>query len=187
MSGRPKVFVGIELDSRARAKCASIAERLRASGLDGRFEPPAKFHITLAFLGWIDAERVAEIELAMKAAAGALAPFTLALDRVGAFPDERRPRIVWIGSTEQGAAFRALSQSLRQSYAALGFSFDKHAVAHVTIARTKEPRKPLPMLDAIDPIPLHVTRIALFESLPDADTTRYEVISRAPLVPPLRE
>ena len=181
MSDRPKLFVGIELDATARAKCASIAERLRASGLDGRFEAPAKFHITLAFLGWVDAKDVTEIDRAMHAASKAQPRFTLTLDRIGAFPHERRPRIVWIGSNDQGAAFRSLSQSLREVYAALGFAFDKHAVAHVTIARTKEPRAPLPMLDAIDPIPLHVKRVALFESLPDSTTTRYEVLSHASL------
>lgn len=181
MSGRPKLFVGIELDANARAKCASIAERLRASGLDGRFEAPAKFHITLAFLGWVDAQRVTEIDRAMHEASAPHARFTLTLDRVGAFPHERRPRIVWIGCSDQGAAFRSLSQSLRDAYAALGFGFDKHALAHVTIARTKEPRKPLPMLDTIDPIPLHVKRVTLFESLPDSTTTRYEVLAHASL------
>lgn len=184
MSYRPKLFVGIELDERTRAECAQIEERIRACGLDGRYEPAEKLHITLAFLGWVDAESVGDIEETMYEVAAAHEPFTMTLDRIGAFPHERRPRVVWIGSNETGPEFRTLAQTLRKAYAGLGFTFDKHAVAHVTIVRTKEPRRPIPMLDSVAPMRLPVKHLALFESLPDKRTTRYEVRSRALLTGP---
>lgn len=182
MPYRPKLFVGIELDKVVRTQCAQIAARLEAQGLDARFEPPEKLHITLAFLGWIQPEQLEPIRDAMHAFADAVAPFTLTLDTIGAFPHERRPKIVWIGSRDQGAPYRALAYSARLAYEPLGFRFDKDAIAHVTVARVKGGRAHLPMLD-IKPMHVHVTQIVLFESLPAGRTTRYEVRDRAPLNP----
>lgn len=182
MPTRPKLFAGIELDKRVRAKCAQIGARLEAQGLDGRFEPEEKLHITLAFLGWVEPEQVAAIGEALDEAANAAAPFTLTLDKIGAFPNERRPRIVWIGSRDQGTPYRRLAYAARTSFEPLGFAFEKDAVAHVTIARIKGGNAHLPSLD-IAPLPVHVTEIVLFESLPAGRTTRYEVRHRAKLNP----
>jgi 2'-5' RNA ligase len=179
---RPKLFAGIELDKRIRAECASVAARLEARGLDARFEAAEKLHITLAFLGWVDFEQFEPISNALHAAAESAPPFTLTLDTIGAFPHERRPKIVWIGCRDQGAPYRRLAYGARTAFEELGFSFDKDAVAHVTIGRVKGGRAHLPMLD-IAPMQVHVTEIALFESLPAGRTTRYEVRHRAPLNP----
>jgi 2'-5' RNA ligase len=180
MSHRPKLFTGIELDDAVRAWCSDIATRLQASALPGRFESPEKFHITLAFLGWVDAEQVEGIRDVMRHAARQIQPFTIALDRIGAFPHERRPRVVWAGSHNQGEGFRALANAVQTGYSGLGFQFDKAPVAHVTLARIKEGRAHLPMLD-VRPVHLRVKHVTLFESLPTGRTTRYEVRDRAPL------
>ena len=182
MPHRPKLFAGIELDKRVREQCASVAARLEAQGLDARFEPAEKLHITLAFLGWVDYEQFESIGNALQTAADSAPPFTLTLDTIGAFPHERRPRIVWIGSRDQGAPYRRLAYGARTAFETLGFSFDIDAVAHVTIARVKGGRAHLPMLD-VAPMQVHVTDIVLFESLPAGRTTRYEVRHRARLNP----
>lgn len=182
MHYRPKLFAGIELNKRVRTQCASIAARLAAQGLDARYEAADKLHITLAFLGWVVPEQVEQIRDALHAAANAAPPFTLTLDTIGAFPHQRRPKIVWIGARDQGAPYRRVAYGTRAAFEPLGFAFDKDAVAHVTIARIKGGHAHLPMLD-VSPMHLHVTEIALFESLPDGRTTRYEVRARAPLNP----
>lgn len=182
MPYRPKFFAGIELDKRVRAACAQLSARLEAHGFDARFEPAAKLHITLAFLGWVEAEQVEPIRDALKLAANSVRPFTMTLDTMSAFPHERRPKIVWIGSHDQGAQYRALAYGARSAFEPIGFTFDKDAVAHVTIARVKGGRAHLPMLD-VKPMQVHVTEIALFESFPAGPTTRYEVRYRAPLNP----
>lgn len=177
---RPKLFAGIDLDARTRLQCADVSRRLEAHGVRARFEPPEKLHITLAYLGWVDPERVDAISGAMGSVAQSAPAFTLSLDRIGAFPHERKPRVVFVGALEQGAAFRALANSLREAYARIGFRFEKAAVAHVTIARVKEPRTPVPLLD-VEPIRLRVEELTLFESLRDGRSTRYEVRRRSPL------
>lgn len=177
---RPKLFAGIDLDSRARRECAQIAARLEAQGVRARFEPAEKLHVTLAFLGWVDADRLEPIVQTLQKMASACKPFTLQFDKIGAFPHERKPRVIWIGAHDQGEDFRELARSMRTQYADLGFSFEKDVIAHVTIARVKEGNAHLPMLD-VKPIRLSVKELTLFESLPAGRSTQYEVRLRAPL------
>jgi 2'-5' RNA ligase len=177
-----RLFVGIELDGGARRKCAGVSEELRRTGFAARYESPEKLHVTLAFLGFVERARSDEIVAALRDAARATQPFAVTLDKVGAFPHERKPRVVYVGAREQGAAFRALAKRVRSKYAELGFEFKNDAVAHVTIARVKESKRPLPLIE-LAPISVPLREIALFESLPDPanNTSRYEIIGNVTL------
>ena len=175
-----RLFAGIELDAATRDSCAHVQDRLRAAYFDARYEPAEKLHVTLAFLGRAEPSELAAIESVLDAVASGT-PFALGLDKLGAFPHERRPRVIFVGSRAQGELFRNLATTLRARYETMGFSFSDDVVAHVTIARAKGgSARPLPLLD-IAPIKLRVTGVALFESLPDKQTTRYVVRHSAPL------
>ncbi|HEY1881865.1 MAG TPA: RNA 2',3'-cyclic phosphodiesterase [Candidatus Cybelea sp.] len=178
-----RLFIGIELDDDARARCEAVADALSATGFAARFEAPEKLHVTLAFLGNVEAAHYAAIDAALGESAKRCAPFTLHLDKAGAFPNERRPRVVYVGAREQGEAYRHLAAAVQGAYAALGFTFEEDPVAHVTIARVKEASRPLPLIE-VTPFTLEVRTISLFESIFDAkaNTSRYEVPHRAPLL-----
>jgi 2'-5' RNA ligase len=182
-----RLFAGIQLDDASRAACANVSEGLQRAGFTAKYEAAGKFHVTLAFLGNVAANQVDAIASALDGVAAQTAPFALTLDKVGAFPHERRPRVVYIGARDQGAPFRALAQSVRGSFAALGFHFDGDSVAHVTIARVKDPRAPLRSIE-FAPIGFEVSSLSLFESLfdPKANTSRYEITRIAPLSAPSR-
>jgi RNA 2',3'-cyclic 3'-phosphodiesterase len=173
-----RLFAGFELDQATRDGCMRVQDRLRVANFDARYEPAEKLHVTLAFLGRVDREQLGEVEAILDQVAGDQRSFDLTLDKMGAFPHERRPRVIWIGSRAQGTPFRTLATALRERYAAMGFSFEDDVVAHVTIARVKGgSARPLPLLD-VATMQLRVVRLALFESLPDKQTTRY-VVRRA--------
>src|SRR5579863_5446852 len=177
-----RLFAGIALDDEARAACSAIAERLRETGLAAKYEVPEKLHATLAFLGFVEPSRLEQIRAALESSAGGSQPFRITLDKLAAFPHERRPHVVYIGSREQGARFRALAGSVRDAFAALGFEFHNDPVSHVTIARVKDSKRPLPLVE-FAPIALDIRELALFESLPDPanKTSRYDLISRVNL------
>jgi RNA 2',3'-cyclic 3'-phosphodiesterase len=179
---RRRLFAGIELNQAVRGACAAAAETLRRTGFSARYEAPEKLHLTLAFLGYVEPESVPAVQRRLGETGERFAPFAVGLDKLGAFPHERKPRVVFVGSRAQGAAFRSLAESLRRAYRELGFTFDDDAVAHVTIARVKESTRPLPLID-FAAIELPVRGLALFESLPDPAnrTSRYEVLYRAGL------
>lgn len=177
-----RLFAGIRLDDATRDACAAVSAQLQRTGFDARYEAAEKLHVTLAFLGNVAQSQYETIVAALETAAAGHAPLALAFDKIGAFPHERRPRVVYIGAREAGAPFRALARSVREAYAALGFIFDNDPVAHLTIARLKEPRRPLPAIE-FAPIVLRAAALSLFESIfdPKAKTSRYEVRSSVTL------
>jgi len=177
-----KLFVGIPLDAQARAACAAVAKDFRKTGLAAKYEAPEKLHATLAFLGFVEPPRVEEVTAPMAACAQRSQPFRVTLDKLGAFPHERKPRVVYVGAREQGAPFRELAGAVRAAYVDLGFSFKDDSVVHVTIARVKEPRRALPLID-VTPARLVLGELALFESIFDKErnTSRYEIRARAAL------
>lgn len=179
-----RLFVGIALDEIARARCATISEKLRRIGFDARYETPEKYHITLAFLGNVVAGDLEPFANALRSLSQ-LRAMQIVLDRIGGFPHERRPRVVFIGARDQGTEFARLAMETRERYTALGFQLDKDPVAHVTIARVKAPQRPLPLID-IEPIPVAITALSLFESLPDREnnTSRYEIRQTIALTTP---
>lgn len=176
---RPKLFAGIALDENVRDACVNISTRLQAQQFDAAFEAPEKLHLTMAYLGFVDASQTPEIVSAFAAAAAAVEPFSFSLDKLGAFPNERNPHVVWIGARDQ-TAFRKAALAVRAALEPLGFEFGKAPVAHVTIARARAHGVHLPLVD-VEPIVVRVNALTLFESLPDKRTTRYETFSRAPL------
>ncbi len=185
MTAQPRtrrLFIGIELDPAARAGCAAAAEQLQRTGFAARYEQADKLHVTLAFLGNVADTEHDRISSALASAAARCAGFGVTLDKLGAFPHERSPRVVYVGAREQGRAFRSLAQEVRAAYVALGFTFNDDAVAHVTIARVKESRRPLPALE-FAPVRIAIERVTLFESLFDAEnnTSRYQASANAPL------
>jgi len=178
---RIKLFAGIALDERVQHKLFAVAERLRERGLNARFESVEKYHLTLAFLGWVEPDRLDVLASALQTAADGHAGFDLAFDRIGAFPHERRPRVIWIGCRKQPAAYARIARAVQSVYAALSFAFKDDPVAHVTIARVKAATDALPTISAFSPIGARVSSLTLFESLPAGATTRYEVRAQAPL------
>src|SRR5437868_6702282 len=97
-AGSPmRLFVAAELSP---ATCEGLAaEVARVARLDPRAKPvpAANLHVTLAFLGATEPERVPAIEAALcEVAAGAAAP-SVVVEGLGAFPDRARPRVVWAG------------------------------------------------------------------------------------------
>ena len=177
-----RLFAGVEIDDVARAACSEVIEELVRSGFAAKFEQPEKLHVTLAFLGNVDVELHAKSIEVLAQTAAATAPFDVRFDKVGAFPHERKPRIVYVGAREQGREFRMLCARLRGAYAELGFTFKDDAVAHVTVARVKDPRGPLPLVE-VGPVTLRVNALTLFESLHDKEknTSRYVVSATSEL------
>jgi len=170
-----RLFAGIALDEATRTACAGVARRLELTGFEARYADPANLHITLAFLGNVEATRYDEIVAALDTAAAGAPRFSLTLDKLGAFPHERRPRVVYLGARDASASFRHLARAVRERYETMGFAFEDDNVAHVTIARVKGgSARPLPMLE-ISPVTLTVDTLVLFESVRAETMTHYAI------------
>lgn len=112
---------------------AALQDRL---ALPARAVPSVNFHITLAFLGAVDEQRVP----ALMDTAGELdlPAGTLELDRLGAFP---RAGVVWLGSSSPPGELLAFQAELAARLETLGFTRDSRPWSpHVTLYRKMRKR-----------------------------------------------
>jgi len=133
-----RAFFCIELDAGTRRAIGAIAERLREQvNTRASWVKDANYHVTVRFLGDIDAMSTLELESAAQSVCARLRPFSMDLGELGAFPSMDRARVLWIGD-EEAPAFRGLSSSLDVALRPIGFPRErKDALAHVTLARIK--------------------------------------------------
>lgn len=128
-----RLFVALLAPKETHAAIAAAAEPLHDC-LGVKALPPDNWHITLQFLGEVDARRVPEIE---KALAGVeFGPFTIRLFGAGAYPSAHFPRAIFIGGESVGAS--ALAKKVEEALSPLGFAPEgKDFSVHLTVARSK--------------------------------------------------
>jgi 2'-5' RNA ligase len=98
-----------------------------------RWGDPESWHLTLAFLGSVDADGVGRLGSTVREVAAQHAPMRLATGGLGAFPSVGRARVVWYGVADPDRRLAALARDLRQALAVEGSAFR----AHVTLARAR--------------------------------------------------
>jgi 2'-5' RNA ligase len=137
-----RAFLAIPLPEKLCEELAAVGRSI--AGLRAQKAPT--IHLTIRFLGEVeDPEPVAR---AAAEVAGRHPAFDVSLQGVGAFPDARRPRVVWVGLGEGAGAAAALAKDIDDAVFALGFPREERPwSAHITLGRFRDrPPKP-PHLD----------------------------------------
>ena len=130
-----RLFLAINLPSSVVAAIDHEVAALRAAAPAVRWIPPEKWHLTVRFIGEQPLERVAAIREAIDAATVRHADAPLAIRGVGAFPNFRRARIVWIGVAPD-PRLEMLHHDIESACVALGMEHEGRPFRpHVTIAR----------------------------------------------------
>lgn len=130
-----RLFLAINLPSSVVAAIDHEVAALRAAAPAVRWIPPEKWHLTVRFIGEQPLERVAAIREAIDAATARHADVPLAIRGVGAFPNFRRARIVWIGVAPD-PRLEMLHHDIESACVALGMEHEGRPFRpHVTIAR----------------------------------------------------
>lgn len=138
-----RAFVAIELPETIKAELTRAQSLLRKGGERAvKWVGPEGLHITLKFLGNIEAERVAEIQSAMSAACLGMSPFTLCLSQLGVFPSYHRPRVLWVGLAGETGKLVRLQQGVDVVLLAQGFPREKNFTPHITLGRVRERATP---------------------------------------------
>jgi RNA 2',3'-cyclic 3'-phosphodiesterase len=142
MSERPvRSFVAVLLPEPVRAGLAAVSAELRGRAPGLAWVRADNLHLTLRFLGDVEAVTLGRVREAVTVAAGAVSPFTVTLGGLGGFPAERAPRVVWAGVVLGAAGLGALYAALEEALVARGIPGDRRAFhPHVTLARARDPR-----------------------------------------------
>ncbi|MFN2588724.1 MAG: RNA 2',3'-cyclic phosphodiesterase [Actinomycetota bacterium] len=147
-----------------------------------RWAPLDRQHVTLNFIGWIESALLPHVVGAVDAVAPRHPAAAALLSGLGAFPRERRARVLWAGIDDPSGLLAALARDLGEGLRAVGYEpEDRPYTAHLTLARFKTPRAlegRLPALPA-PPDPFTIDRVTLFRSRLSPSGSRYEVVHEA--------
>lgn len=137
-----RTFIGIAIspDPALRRVIRSLGEMGTA------IKPVARdgLHLTLKFLGDTPQEQVPQVLTVVQEAAAGFGRFTLRLAGLSAFPNTRRPSVVWVG-VEDAEPLIAIAGELEARLEPLGYEPEgRDFTPHLTIARVR--RKPPPAL-----------------------------------------
>ena len=135
-----------------------------------RAQRPDQWHLTVAFLGAVDADRQPALRDAAKSIeASWVEPQTLVLDRIELW---RKPQVLCVSASEVPVAVRSLVTALEAALESRGFPLQRREFRpHLTLARKARlavaPR-------SIRPIHWPVRTLWLMRSISDATGSRYE-------------
>lgn len=158
-----RLFFALWPADAARDALGALSKSVAAAA-GGRAIPPAKIHLTLAFLGEVAASDDAAVREAAEAVRGE--PLDLVFDRLGSFP---RSQVAWIGPSRAPEGLGRLAAQLAESLRTRGFAIEnRRFAAHITLSRGI--REPVASAQAT-PIAWKADAFALVES--QASTGRY--------------
>lgn len=168
-----RLFVGLEIAEPVLAEVlrirAALAVAIQRQGV--RMVNPGKLHLTLAFLGSFRDEVVPALRESLGGLTG-LGEFSLKLGGLGAFPDLRRPKVVWI-SVDGEAALTTLAAEIARLCRPFAPELDARPFSgHVTLARINPGSRAVgSIVSEIDlspqPIPFPVSEVVLIHSRTD--------------------
>ncbi|HEY6917045.1 MAG TPA: RNA 2',3'-cyclic phosphodiesterase [Allosphingosinicella sp.] len=172
----PRLFVAIRPPGPIRAFLLSIM-----GGIAGaRWQDEDQLHLTLRFIGDIDARAAEDVHMALSGVRQA--PFEIAVSGLGTFERRGEPSAFWAGVTPQDM-LKALHKKVDQACQRAGLEPERRAYhPHITLARLNRSSGPvagaIEAAGGIRTAPFTVDGFNLYESTLAPDGAHYSILER---------
>ena len=182
-----RLFLAINVPAECRQAIHGATEPLRRAAPTVAWVQEPLLHLTLKFLGEQPDDRVGDIRGTLGAVAARHADLVMELEGIGAFPNFRRPRTVWMGVTPQ-PRLELLHHDIELAFGALGFEIEGRPFRpHLTLGRVKQPQDPAlrelsrasTRIDFHEEVPVRSVDLMMSDLLPAGP--RYAVLATAAL------
>lgn len=133
-------FAAISIPEFILERIETVIVDLKELKIEARYTKTPSMHLTLKFLGNIEESLVESVSKALEQSARTVSRFSLDIERIGFFPNSKRPRIVWIG-VEEDPMLSELQRQVEKNLQRLGFEAETRPFKpHLTLARLKSSR-----------------------------------------------
>lgn len=186
----PIAFLALDIPAELHPALEDLQARLLATGEAIRPSPPAKFHITLRFLGHPEQNRLEALLPSLREVVVRHRPFSLELAGVGSFPfrRSRAPRVLWAGLAAASPPLQALADDLEVAVREAGFEAADHPFrAHLTLGRLRRPPRGLALAEVLEELRevplgrLPVERVWLYQTSPEVPGGGYQPVANLSL------
>jgi 2'-5' RNA ligase len=132
-----RLFVAIEIPDVVRETIAELARELKVLDDFWRWPRAENLHVTLKFLGEIPQEKLKSICESLRGVPCEW-PIRIKFGRLGFFPNEHRPRVLWLG-VEAPPALSGMAAAIEDALAGAGLPREERPFTpHLTLARSKD-------------------------------------------------
>lgn len=177
-----RAFLAIGLPDDIKQELAAIGRDLEllVPNKAIRWVPPENIHLTLRFLGDTRLEILSEVSEGMVDVCRDFHPFLLSLNKIGCFPNPRRPRIVWVDVEGNLNALQSIQKRIGQVLEPLGWDIERRKFhPHLTVGRVKNSlhvaNSRLPWGKETRPVSFTVDAVTLYESVLKSSGAIYSV------------
>lgn len=181
-----RLFVAVGLPDSIRKTIEELQSELKRFARDAKWVNPTGIHLTLKFLGYVDPAQIDGIQNALVKVAQEYPPPEIEVHGCGAFPNSRRPNVLWAGV--ESAQLIDIQGRVEEALAALGFEKEKRGFTpHLTLARFKEARGLTPLMLAVEKKKdvsfgsFTTSQFRLYESILHREGAEYIVLKEFPL------
>jgi 2'-5' RNA ligase len=138
-----RLFTAIEIDPAVREEIAAaeqaLVRTLGDAAREFRFVGPEQLHLTLVFIGNVDADRAPAFIETMSAGIP-VAPFRLSFGAIGTFPSRGAAGVLWLAVTDAGGQLARVERVVADRLEPLGVPRETRPfVPHLTLARRRHP------------------------------------------------
>ena len=137
LHSRIRAFIAIEISNSVREKIANLQEELKKHKERISWTKPGNIHLTLKFLGDVEESKIKLIGESLTNATKEFQPFKFLVKNLGAFPNLRRPRVLWLGIENPTNELSEILNIIDKQLNLLGFPKKKRFSPHLTIGRVK--------------------------------------------------
>jgi 2'-5' RNA ligase len=137
MTENIRAFLSIDIDDEhLLSKIIQIQEQLDVSSAKMKLVERDNIHFTWRFFGDTPITRIDTIQQELSQLE--FEPIPIEIAGVGAFPNTRKPRVIWIGVTHNIEKIRELKAKTDELLNCLGYTIEKKKfIPHATIARIR--------------------------------------------------
>jgi RNA 2',3'-cyclic 3'-phosphodiesterase len=132
-----RAFIAIDLTPELIQRLEEVSSALQEKlpGVPVRWVPTRNIHLTLKFLGDVSVTNLEILKEVLQSEAASHRRFEFSVGELGAFPDVRHPRVVWIG-IEAPHELSSIQRNIESAMARIGYAAeDRPFSPHLTLGR----------------------------------------------------
>ncbi|WP_455646013.1 RNA 2',3'-cyclic phosphodiesterase [Methanosphaera sp.] len=134
-----RAFLAIELTNYLKTSINETQQTLRESeSARIKYVENENLHLTLKFFGDINERKQKQISRIINQTIDTYNPYTLKLAKIGTFPNNKRPRVIWTGAKDKNKNTINIMKELDDSFNTIGFEKERNITPHITIGRVKK-------------------------------------------------
>lgn len=182
-----RLFIAFPLAVEVKDYLGSVINDLRPHADGVRWVAPKNIHLTARFLGDTEDSKVTKLHQLIDSVAGLHGSVSSSLTQLGAFPNLKRPRVIWAGIGDGVEELGKIARDVELRVRQLRFEPESKAFkTHLTLGRVKEGAR----LDefgefvpgyTLRPMPVIFDRLVLYKSTLTPQGPIYERLHEATL------